>query len=156
METVFAICNKENRVLHVFGFLEKKSELREKGRTIPKMTLKHQVTWNSYSCVVPWAALTAPKWTHSDSLGLVLFRCTYVMAKWHTSHCCCRASATLSATESQAVPPMTCRAEPLESQNSLPHSLSYCAGRSTSLNENCTRLGRRPQMSCGRVKCHSS
>lgn len=122
----------------------------------PKRTLKHQVTRHSYSCVVPQAALTAPKLTNSDSLGLVLFRWMHVIAKWHTSHCCCRASGTLSATESQASPPMTCSAEPLESQNILPHSLSHCAGRSTSQNESCTRLGRHSQMNCVRVKYHSS
>lgn len=36
---------------------------------------------------------TARERTNSDSLGLVLVRCMYVMAKQHTSHCCCMAQS---------------------------------------------------------------
>lgn len=61
-----------------------KSEQREKGRTIPMMTMKHQVTLCSYGCSVPRAVLTAPKWINSDSLRLVLFRCPYMTATWQT------------------------------------------------------------------------
>lgn len=39
-----------------------------------------------------------------------------------------------------------CRADPLQSLNILPHSLSYCADRSTSQDESCT--GRHSQTSC--------